>query len=41
LYESIKAAKERIDVESEVGKGSMVRVRLLAAAEPEGGMIDG
>jgi hypothetical protein len=38
---SFIAANRCIDVESEVGKGSMVRVSLLAATEPEGGMIDG
>lgn len=40
-HEIIKAANGRIDVDSEVGKGSTFWVSLPAAVEPEGGMIDG
>jgi PAS domain S-box-containing protein len=39
--EIIQAAHGRIDVDSEVGKGSTFWVRLPAAAEPEGGITDG
>jgi signal transduction histidine kinase len=41
LDEIIKAANGRIDVESERGRRSPFRVSLLAAAKPDGGMIDG
>src|SRR5262249_25605788 len=39
--EIIQAAHGHIDVDSEVGKGSTFRVRLPAAAEPEGGITEG
>jgi C4-dicarboxylate-specific signal transduction histidine kinase len=37
----IKAGNGRVDVDSEVGKGSTFQVSFPAAAEPEGGMTDG
>jgi signal transduction histidine kinase len=40
-YEIIQAANGRIEVDSEVGKGSTFRVSMPAAAEPEGGMTSG